>query len=60
MQFLPDDRLQKLAIQGLLKVSKKANFTVKLPKYQRMLEGLCDDIKYKDMISVVTFGSQID
>lgn len=58
MQLLTDDKLQKFAVQGLLKVSKKQNFTVKLPKYNKLLEGLCDDIKFRDMISAITFGSQ--
>jgi predicted DNA binding CopG/RHH family protein len=44
----------------LLKVSKKENFnnlTIKLPKYQKLLEGLTDDQRFKDMIPIITFGS---
>ncbi len=55
-----DDVLQKNILTGLLKVSKKHDFnnkTVKLPKYQKLLEGLCDDLKFKDMILVITHGS---
>lgn len=56
-----DDMLQKVTLQCLLKVSKKHDFqnaTVKLPKYQKLLEGLCDDIKFKDMILIIAHGSQ--
>jgi hypothetical protein len=45
----------------LLKVSKKQDFlnkTLKLPKYAKLLEGLTDDQKYKDMIPIIVFGSQ--
>lgn len=55
-----DDVLQKNILTGLIKVSKKHDFnnqTVKLPKYQKLLEGLCDDLKFKDMILVITHGS---
>jgi hypothetical protein len=58
-----DDVLQRNIITGLLKVSKKHDFknqTVKLPKYQKLLEGLCDDLKFKDMILVIVHGSQIE
>jgi hypothetical protein len=44
---------------GLLKSSKKQDFdnkTIKLPKYQKLLEGLCDEIKFKDMILVIAHG----
>jgi hypothetical protein len=47
----------------LLKTSKRQDFdnkTIKLPKYQKLLEGLCDDIKFKDMILVITHGSDLD
>ena len=56
-----DNNLQKSALQCLLKASKKkdfANVTIKLPKYAKLLEGLCDDKLFIDMIPVITFGSQ--
>lgn len=56
-----DDNMQKLVLQGLMKVSKKhdfANKTIKLPKYLKLLEGLTDDIKFKDMIPIIAHGSQ--
>lgn len=34
------------------------NWTIKLPKYQKLLEGLADDTRFRDMILVITFGSQ--
>ena len=62
MQLLQtaDDRLQKLIVSGLIKCSKKLDFdnkTVKLPKYQKLFEGLCDDTKFSDMIPVIAHGS---
>lgn len=56
-----DDIMQKTDLQCLLKVSKKHDFnnaTIKLPKYQKLLEGLCDDIHFKDMILIITHGQQ--
>ena len=55
-----DDRLQKLIVSGLIKCSKKIDFnnkTVKLPKYQKLLEGLCDDNRFSEMIPVIAHGS---
>ena len=45
----------------LVKASKRQDFnnpTLKLPKYQKLLEGLTDDTKFKDMIPIIVFGSQ--
>jgi hypothetical protein len=36
------------------------NKTLKLPKYQKLLEGLCDDAKFSEMIPVIAHGSQIE
>ena len=55
-----DDRLQKLIVSGLIKCSKKLDFdnkTVKLPKYQKLLEGLCDDNRFSEMIPIIAHGS---
>jgi hypothetical protein len=36
----------------------KSNEKGVLRQYRKLLEGFTDDIKFKDMIPVVTFGSQ--
>jgi hypothetical protein len=53
-----DSQLQKFSLACLLKCSKKAenSATVKLPKYAKLLEGLLDDNKFKDMLLVVQHG----
>ena len=54
-----DSTLQKNALNCLLKCSKKQNFankTLKLPKYEKLLFGLTDDLQFKDMIPVINFG----
>ena len=33
---------------------------MKFPKYQKLLEGLTDDIKFKDMILVIAHGQDVD
>lgn len=56
-----DSHLQQIVLTCLVKASKKVDFentTLKLPKYQKLLEGLTDDTKYKDMIPIIVFGSQ--
>jgi len=56
-----DTHLQQLVLSCLIKASKKQDFanpTLKLPKYQKLLEGLTDDQRYKDMIPIIIFGSQ--
>lgn len=56
-----DTHLQQLVLSCLIKASKKTDFdnpTLKLPKYQKLLEGLTDDERYKDMIPIIVFGSQ--
>ena len=56
-----DDKLQKLVLTGLLKVSKKGeNKTVKLPKYAKLLEGLLDDVNFKEMITVIAHGQFVE
>lgn len=55
-----DTHLQQLVLSCLIKASKKQDFanpTLKLPKYQKLLEGLTDDQHYKDMIPIIIFGS---
>ena len=55
-----DSNLQKTVLSCLLKCSKKQDFdnkTLKLPKYRKLLEGLTDDAKFKDMIPVINHGS---
>ena len=53
--------MQKNALTCLLKCSKKqdsfVNKTVKLPKYAKLLEGLADDLKFRDMIPIINFGT---
>jgi hypothetical protein len=49
-----DSKLQKLALECLLKADEKGV----VRQYRKLLEGFTDDIKFKDMIPVVTFGSQ--
>lgn len=47
----------------MIKVSKKhdfANKTLKLPKYIKLLEGLIDDNRFRDMIPVIAFGSTVE
>ena len=54
-----DSTLQKNALNCLLKCSKRQNFankTLKLPKYEKLLFGLTDDLQFKDMIPVINFG----
>ena len=44
-----------------MKCSKKTqafnNTTVKLPTYAKLLEGLADDLKFRNMIPVINYGS---
>lgn len=49
-----DTKLQKMALDCLLK--SDSNGTLK--HYRRLLEGFTDDLRFKDMIQVVNFGSQ--
>lgn len=49
-----DNKLQKLALECLLKADDKGV----VRQYRKLLEGFTDDLKFKDMIPVVTFGSQ--
>lgn len=49
-----DTKLQKIALDCLL----KADTVGVLRQYRKLLEGFTDDIKFKDMIQVVNFGSQ--
>ena len=52
-----------MVLNGLIKVSKKhdfANKTLKLPKYIKLLEGLIDDNRFRDMIPVIAFGSTVE
>jgi Down-regulated in metastasis len=51
-----DSKLQKLALDCLLKSDSEAGV---LRQYRKLLEGFTDDIKFKDMIQVVNFGSQV-
>lgn len=48
-----DTKLQKMALECLLKSDDKGV----LRQYRKLLEGFTDDIKFKDMIQVVNFGS---
>ncbi len=48
-----DNKLQKIALECLLKSDDKGV----LRQYRKLLEGFTDDIKFKDMIPVVSFGS---
>ena len=56
-----DEQMQKAALACLLKASKKQDFdnkTIKLPKYHKLLDGLCDDVKFKDMVVIIEHGQQ--
>ncbi len=48
-----DTKLQRIALDCLL----KADTVGVLRQYRKLLEGFTDDIKFKDMIQVVNFGS---
>lgn len=50
-----DTKLQKIALDCILKSDERGV----LRQYRKMLEGFTDDLKFKDMISVVNFGSTI-
>ena len=56
-----ESSLQKNALTCLLKCSKKTttfvNTTAKLPKYAKLLEGLADDLKFRNMIPIINYGS---
>ena len=47
-----------LLISHLMQNLTTSDATIKLPKYQKLLEGLCDDIHFKDMILIITHGQQ--
>ena len=63
MQLLSsqESSLQKNVLSCLLKCSKKSdsfkNKTAKLPKYAKLLEGLADDLKFRNMIPIINYGS---
>ena len=48
-----DTKLQKSALECILKSDGKGV----LRQYRKLLEGFTDDLKFKDMIAVVNFGS---
>lgn len=50
-----DSKLQKCALECLVKSGYKAGLMM---KYKKLLEGFCDDEKFKDMIPILIHGSQ--
>lgn len=50
-----DTKLQKLVLDVLLKTDAQGV----LRTYRKMLDGFTDDIKFKDMIQVMNFGSNV-
>ena len=56
-----ESSLQRNVLTCLLKCSKKTdsflNRTAKLPKYAKLLDGLADDTKFKEMLPVINYGS---
>ena len=57
-----ENSLQKNVLACLLKCSKKTsdsfhNKTAKMPKYAKLLEGLADDLKFRNVIPLINYGS---
>lgn len=49
-----DNKCQKSALECLIKTGYKGGV---LKKYVKLLEGFCDDEKFKDMVPIMTYGS---
>ena len=49
-----DNKMQKNALECLIKSGYKAGL---INKYRKLLEGFCDDEKFKDMILILIHGS---
>ena len=50
-----DSKMQKTALACLIKSGYKSGLMM---KYRKLLEGFCDDEKFKDMIPILIHGSQ--